>query len=144
MKYVPAFAIIVLTTLFFSCSKTDSTDDESNIEYVDTGAYGVNLLDTSITNFQGNEFSFSATIPKDEDLVIKLKKVSGGNWFISSGTEKNWALSSYDSSTESQTFSAINDEEICDLKMEILTGKYIIEYYENEDSSPTRIKEIEI
>jgi len=144
MKYFSAFVFLAFTLAFVSCNKSDSSTDETQIEYIDTGNYGVNLLDTNITDFQGNEFSFSAKIPKDGDLVVKLKKTSGGNWFIAAGTQTNWAVSNYDSSTETQTFTAISDEKTCDLKMEILPGTYIIEYYENEATTPTRVKQIEI
>lgn len=144
MKYFLSFIFLAFIIAVTSCTKSDSSTDGAQIEYIDTGNYGVNLLDTNITDFQGNEFSFSAKIPKDGDLVVKLKKTSGGNWFITAGTQTNWAVSNYDSSTETQTFTTITAEKTCDLKMEILPGKYIIEYYENEARTPTRVKVIDI
>lgn len=138
--------LILSSVLFtcFSCSKSDTTTNDTKITYADSTAYGANLLDTNVTKFKGNEFSFSATIPQNGKLTVKLKKTNGGNWFIAMGTENNWAISSYDSSTEVQVFTAISAEKTCDLKMEVIAGIYILEYYENDDSDPTRVKEIEI
>jgi len=144
MKHLPILALLFLASLLISCSKSDDSNGASEFVYADTADYGANLLDTNVTKYSGSEFSFSAKIPKEGKLTIKLKKTNGGNWFIAMGTEKNWAVSKYDSNTNTQVFTSISAEKTCDLQMEILAGIYIIEYYENDASSPTRIKEIEI
>lgn len=144
MKHFPSFVFLILTCVFISCSKSDTLTGESEFVYADSANYGPNLLDTSVTKFYGSDFSFSAKIPKDGKLTVKLKKLNTGNWFISAGTETNWTLSSYDSSTGTQTFTAISAEKTCDMKMEVHAGKYVIEYFEGDDSNPTRIKEFDI
>jgi len=144
MKHLPAIAFLILSSLIISCTPADTTTDISEFEYADSAEYGPNLLDTNMTKYYGSEFSFSAVIPTDGKLTVKLKKLTSGNWFISTGTETNWAVSSFDSSTGSQTFTAISAEKTCDMKMEVLSGKYEIEYYENESNDPTRVKQIEI
>ena len=144
MKHLPILALLILSSLIISCTKSDTSNEASEFKYADTANYGPNLLDTNVTQFKGSEFSFSAKIPKDGKLTVKLKKLTTGNWFISQGTETNWAVSNFDSSTGTQTFTAISAEKTCDMKMEVLSGKYEIEYYENESNGPTRVKQIEI
>lgn len=144
MKIPFILFLFVVAISFTRCSSNDVTDEQFLITYSDSGAYGENILDTSITSYVGNEFSFSANIPEKGDLTIRITKLGNGNWYIDDVSVKFWNVFTYDPITESQTFSSSAVSQTSDLEMEIRSGKYLFEFFENEDSDPTFTKVIEI
>ncbi|MFC2113611.1 hypothetical protein ACFLTA_10115 [Bacteroidota bacterium] len=115
--------------------------------YQKTSEYGHNVLyldrDTFYTS---EELSLAAELPAGTSLKVIMK---GGMWHYRAFPmgPKNWDISIYHSGTQSQEFSATSpgDSSDVNIKFTVETGsqsKFIIEYYENGTSSPTRIREI--
>lgn len=121
----------------------DSTDFEisgSLIDYPETGNYGPNILDLEKTEYDGENFSLAVNLGKGVTLKIKISALGSGGWFYSLGSVNNWTITTYDFSTNTQYFTAIESDRSCDLKMMFEQGTFRIDYYENNMSTPTRTK----
>ena len=139
MKTILTMALLGVTLFFSRCTTDDVTDDQLNIIYPDSGAFGINILDTS-NSFSGNyNFSFSAKIPEKGDLAVRITKFDKGNWYVDNVSVKYWTVSVYDPVSQSQTFSSSVVSNTCDLHLEFRAGKYLFEFFENEDANPTFI-----
>jgi hypothetical protein len=141
----------VFTLLVFSsfliltrCAPVAATEEELLMIYPDSAAFGINILDTTNVITKGSDFSFSAIIPEKGSLVVRLTKVSSGNWYVNPATVSYWAVSVYDPASQSQTFTSTTVSKTCDLHLEIQSGKYLLEYYENDDSNPTFTRSVDI
>ncbi len=112
------------------------------IKYPATGQYGANILDLNKTNYSDSTFSLAATLPKGTTLKIKITALSTGIWGFALGSSTNWAITTFDSVTNSQEFTALSSGTSCDLNMNFDTGSYKIDYFEKGSSIPDRTKTI--
>lgn len=117
---------------FMSCT-SDDDEVETDIDYPSIGEYGYNILDTTNASLSGSDFSFAATVSTDAFLEVVLTSTSNKRWVIVSGTEIDWVVESYDNGTGSQIFRAVPGDSICDLKLEMQTGTYQLDFYENDE-----------
>ena len=109
--------------------------------------YGVNVLyleeDTFYTS---DELSLAAELPAGASLKVILK---GGHWgyrFMPEGPI-NWDIDRYDELRQQQVFTATSPGQSSDVNIMFdeqpgSRRKFIIEYYENGDETPTRVREI--
>lgn len=140
----------------------DSTQYEFNnlIEYPEFSDYGENILYEDKSNFKTNfKYSLAANLPEGTKLKVILK---GGLWYyevLPSGP-KNWTVSQYNESTQSQIFTSSESGKECDLKIDfdipymyngdslnspdIQSDTITIDYYENSSEIPTKTKVIYI
>lgn len=130
--------------IFTRCAPKPATEEELLIIYPDSGYFGINILDTANILGRGNDFSFTANIPDKGSLVIRLTKVSSGNWYVDPASVSYWAISLYDPASQSQTFTSTSVSKTCDLHLEIQSGTYLLEYFENDDSDPSFTNNLEI
>lgn len=144
MKTILTLLLIGITLSFMQCTADDVADDQILITYPDSGNYGINILDTLATISGGNDFSLSAKIPENGDLTIRITKLDKGNWFIESSSVQYWNVFPYDAITQSQSFSSSVESKTSDLHLEFRSGKYLFEFFENEDSDPTFINIVDI
>ncbi len=113
------------------------------IGYPVNGLYGPNILDLNKASYTGTDFSLAATLPKGTTLKIRITALDGGIWGYALGSETNWSITTFDSGTNSQDFTAISSGTSCDLHMvNFNTGSYQIDYFEKGSSNPTRSKTI--
>ena len=117
------------------------------IEYPATGIYGDNILLKNKTEFVKRQNSLSAKIPRNGNLKLIIKSISGGYWYWSSGGSYpmlNWLVSIFNFDSNSQIFQSIESNSLCDLHIEFDKGEYIIEYYEFDATTPTMTKTITV
>lgn len=128
-----------------------------NIEYPEFSNYGENILFGNKSEFKSREtksYSLAAFVPVGAALKIVMK---GSGWFynVSPNGPVNWKVSDFDHNKKEQTFtfinsgepdlfSTVNPNEKSDLLIMLLAGTHTIEYYENNATVPTRIKEITV
>ena len=121
----------------------DSTSYQpnNNIEYPEFSNYGENILFEDKTSF-GSDLSLAAELPNGTSLKIVIK---GGSWgiMVMPNGPINWTISQYDSNLQQQVFVATESGKNCDLVFQwIGSGTRTIEYYENNATTPTRVKTI--
>ncbi|MGB0391087.1 MAG: hypothetical protein ACPGD5_05930 [Salibacteraceae bacterium] len=138
------YPVFLISIVCISCSPESTGTGTTEYSYVDTGNYGLNILDPAVYKYGGVDFSLSAKIPENGDLFVKITRISGSLWSVSNSTAKNWAVASLDRASSSQTFTVISADVTADCKMEIPNGTFRVDYYEGDVSSPTRTKEIEV
>lgn len=115
------------------------------IEYPENGAYGTNLLDRDLTDYQPGDHSLYAVLPGGTSLKVKIQ---GNNWaYPVSQDWTGWDKSSWNDADNSRTFTSKKTGEL-DLKILLQadsTGSVIkIFVHENEDIEPTWTKELTI
>jgi len=149
-------------------SQTKFKVTNSLITYPSQGVNGVNILALSDTIYSGGgglntTFSLAAQIPKSVSLKIKITSLSSSStstppldtgkidtitnhamWYYSVGSAINWSITLFDEKNYTQTFTAIESGQSCDLLMYFDKGSFLIEYYEMNSSSPTRKKKITV
>ena len=113
----------------------------TSVVYPVTGSYGNNILyfpDSVLTS--NINYSLAAQIPQGAQLMIIITSLSSGaTWYyIGSGT--NWKISGFSSNT--QTFTAIQSNASCDLEVFFNKGYYLVQYFENGSTTPTKFKTI--
>jgi len=118
----------------------------SIINYPATTKYGVNILSgdaDSLVVSISNEYSFAANVSKGGSLKIVMK---GGNWsyYVMPYPPINWDISIYDGTKQEQTFTVTESAKESNLKILFISGKPVIEYYENSSLVPTKTKHIVI
>lgn len=145
-KYVQLF--IDNTTFVFT----------KEIVYPELSAYGENILCTDKSQFKSmktKSYSLSAIVPVGAALKILMK---GQGWYygVSPNGPINWKVSDFDHGKNEQTFTFVNSGEPSDmfttinsgkqsdLRISLMPGNHTIEYYENNSTTPTRIKEITV
>lgn len=127
------------------------------IEYPEFSSYGENILFGDKSEFESEKtklYSLSANVPVGAALKIVMR---GDGWYynVSPNGPVNWKVSAFDhnkneqiftfvNSGEPDLFSTINSGEKSDLIIKLLAGNHTIEYYENNATGPTRIKEIKV
>ncbi len=125
----------------------DSTNFEftNYIEYPESGAHGLNILDRDKTEYPPGDYSMIAFLPEGTSLKVKI---IGPFWsFPAFQQNTGWSYSDWNSKEQSRIFSSIRTGEI-DFKI-ILDADSIhtnvdILVYENEETKPTWTKEITI
>lgn len=124
---------------------TDFEELDTVITYQENGVNGTNLLDIETIEIPSNTFvSLAAELPVDcMDLTIKISAANGtfcefGCWVYSVSSIVNWDIDIYDQSTDSQTFNSTDTN--LDLGMIFENGTFLIAYFENNSSTPTRTK----
>jgi hypothetical protein len=109
------------------------------IEYPEFSNYGENILFANKTSFSSG-LSMAAILPKGTSLKIVIR---GGAWgyMAMPNPPINWLANLYEN--ETQTFTAVESGTSCDLVfIWIGNGTRIIEYYENNATTPTKVKTI--
>jgi hypothetical protein len=115
------------------------------IEYPEFSDYGENILYIGKDSIDANKkYSMAANLPIGTSLKIIMK---GGLWFyqVLPQGPVNWNVSVYNDVEKSQIFTSVESGKKCDLIIEF-PHQYdiVIEYYENESTDPTRIKDLKI
>ena len=144
MKKTLTLLLIIIALGFVRCTADDVTDDELLITYPDSGAFGINILDTSNTITGGHDFSFTAKIPEKGGLTIRITRFDKGDWYVDNVSVQYWNVFAYDAVSQSQTFSSSAVSKTIDLHLEFRSGKYLFEFFENDDSDPTFINLVDI
>lgn len=133
-------------------SKTKFVVTQSLISYPETGINGDNILSLSKTTYNSkSDFSLAAQLAKGTSLKIKITSLSSDTsntvkayWFYALGSSINWSISDFDQTAFTQTFTAINSGQSCDLKMEFNGGTFLVEYFEMNSTVATRKKTITV
>ncbi len=115
--------------------------------YPKISEYGLNVLYLETDTFYtSEELSLAAELPEGTSLKVILK---GGLWFYRVLPEGpvNWDIARYDELSKEQVFTATGPGDKSDVKIMFDvppggTRTFTIEYYENGDETPTRIREI--
>ena len=152
MKTV-SLAKILLVVCLLSCDH----DENQPISYPETGFYGDNILLQEKTEFTKEQNSFQCKVPKGKSIAIKITgktavfttggdvpSIPSGIWYYDPGTVNNWAITNFDFSTFTQTFTSIDGGLTCDAKMRFDKGTFQIDYFENGSSAPTFTKTITV
>lgn len=111
--------------------------------YPGTGLYGTNFLNlvNNASLSSGTKYSFAAHVPAGSNLKIVVKGISG-LWYTGTNVQ-GWQVGSYDSQTNSQTFTALETGKNIDLELALsYTGSCTLEFYENNSPTPGTIKTI--
>ena len=118
------------------------------IDYPKTGLNGLNLLNTTDSIYTEWDFhSLVANRPNDcLSLKLVIEKISGncqyGCWFYSVSSVQNWNISSLDQTTQTQTFISTGLE--TDLSLGFEYGTYRLNFYINDEATPSRVKVIQV
>jgi hypothetical protein len=118
------------------------------IDYPETGLNGLNLLNTTDSIYTEWDFhSLVANRPNDcLSLKLVIEKISGncqyGCWFYSVSSVQNWNISSLDQTTQTQTFISTGLE--TDLSLGFEYGTYRLNFYINDEATPSRVKVIQV
>ena len=135
---------------------------QSLISYPETGINGNNILFLSKTTFNSDSaYSLAAELAKGTALKIKITSLSAdttttlpsdtsdvlmnvnkAGWYYSPSSGINWSISDFDLTNFAQTFTAIESDKSCDLRMYFDKGSFLIEYFEMNSTDPTREKTI--
>nr|MBP7498000.1 hypothetical protein [Bacteroidales bacterium] len=142
-------------------SKTKFPVTKGLITYPETGLNGENILFLSKNEYKGGEsftdvtYSLAALLTKGTSLKIKITaktiiKPDTGSmnnvkiWYYNADSKINWFVTTYDNKTNTQTFTTIEPDKSCDLKMYFEKGTFLIEYFEMNSNQPTRTKTITV
>jgi hypothetical protein len=144
---------------FISKTKFEITGD--NISYPENGLNGDNILSLSKTTYHGGldiYHSLAAQLADGTPLKIKITSLSSGKsstsladsinpvampvWYYSPETNTNWSISIFDNTNYTQTFTAVESNKSCDLRMSFEKGSFLLEYFEMGATLPTRRKTI--
>jgi hypothetical protein len=138
------------------------------IAYPASGIYGENILALSRTDYlsgQGNLCSLAAGLPENSALKIRITSLSDSDtiktvsadsteisgpattkaaWYYQSSSNHNWSISDFDMETFSQTFTAIESDQSCDLALFFDRGSFLVEYFEMNATEPSKEKTITV
>ena len=126
----------------------DSTDFEitqSLLNYPDSIDLGLNILHPNNINFVPmSDYSMTAvgTYGLKYKIVI-TNNTEGDLWFVY-GSNQNWDISSFDYSNNSRTFTCIDTELPCEIRIQFDPGEYTIDYYEKNGETPDWTKTITV
>lgn len=142
--------ILSVLGLFSSCVKDDV--GPASIEYPIEGNYGLNILDTTKTDFDAGSFgeylSLAADLSGGSEVKIQITHLDSVlhpslmTWAMNSAKIQNWNWTDYDSGLKTQIFTSLESGENCDLELWIFSGNYRIDYFEFGSDTITRSKEI--
>jgi len=122
---------------------TNYTPSYAAISYPQTGLYGANLLDKAQLNYFQSQItaSLAGVAKKCCSMKFRIVTVSGFGIGYMQGTGPNINITG---TTHNRTYSVINPEFPFDHTMSLSTGTYLIEYYENNMTTPRYSKTITI
>ena len=144
--YTTYYMLTSMLGVMLLVSSCDEDVVEASIEYPDTGFYGVNILAKEKTSYTTENSSFQAKIPEGQKLKVVVTSLTPtfptGVWGV--GSFNNWAVSTFDINTYTQIFQSIDGGLTSTLLIYFYTGSFKIDYYENDASSPTATKTIEV
>ena len=118
------------------------------IEYPEDGPNGKSILNTTDSIYNQYQYYGLMTTRPNDCVSLKLvieRQFFGcqyGCWFYSVNSVQSWNISSYDQSTNSQTFISTGLE--TDLEMGFEPGRYKASIYLNDSPTPQRIKEFRV
>ena len=142
--YCMLTCVLGVSLLFSSCDD----DEKASIEYPATGFYGENFLSKDKTSYTTEKGSLQAKIPAGQKLKVIITALDGaypnGLLYYAGGSGHNWAISDFDWSTNQQIYISIDAGLTCTLQMYFNVGRFQFDYYENDDTSPTATKTIEV
>lgn len=135
---------------------------QSLITYPETGLYGDNILSLTKTNYkvstngilsvnaqlsrgtalkiQITSLAYDTIYPVPTDTTVGTPVVLKGMWGYYLGSGSNWLITTFDMDKLTQTFTAIEPDKTCDLRINFEKGIYLIEYFEMNATVPTRKK----
>ena len=134
---IPSFEPLVRTF-------RENTDFEFTafIDYPDTGTHGTNLLVESVNQYETGTHSFLAVLPTGTSVRIRFS-ASSPNWsFPNPGGNSGWEWGDFDSSDNSRMFTSTR---IGAIELQMLlngTASGTLEIYENDEQTPSRVKQI--
>ena len=135
--------LLAVVLIASSCDEDDLT-----IQYPETGFYGDNFLEKQRTSYTTENGSLHAGIPKGKKLKVIVTGLTAtdisGLWYYAAGSGHNWAISHFDWTTHTQSFTSIDPGLTCELEMYFNEGTFQIDYYEDGSSTPTFTKTIEV
>ena len=123
------------------------------ITYPVSGDNGLNILNDTVKNIPKSSnsliYSMKAEMPKGTNLRIVIK--GDPIWSVSNNYSTltvNWNVSPYNTTTKSQEFTINESDKRNDLYLSFYTNSIYanisIEYYENNDQTPTRVKNMTV
>ena len=118
------------------------------IEYPENGPNGKSILNTTDSIYNQYQYYGLMTTRPNDCVSLKLvieRQFFGcqyGCWFYSVSSVQNWNISSYDQTTNSQTFISTGLE--TDLEMGFEPGWYTASIYLNDSPTPSRVKEFRV
>ncbi len=159
---VPGFGQFITNFI----SETSFEPTVSVINYPVSGLHGQNILALSKTNYvvgENNPCSLAAQLPKNSNLKIRITSLSDSDttfvssdkgdlseqitraaWYYQTSSNYNWFISDFDMETFSQTFTALEPDKSCDLKLYFDRGSFLIEYFEMNAAEPSKEKTITV
>lgn len=142
--------------------KTPFEITQSLIIYPETGLFGDNILSLTKTNYkvstngilsvnaqlsrgtslkiQITSLAFDTIYPVPTDTTAGTPVILKGMWGYYLGSGSNWLITTFDMDKLTQTFTAIEPDKTCDLRINFEKGIYLIEYFEMNATLPTRKK----
>ncbi|MCF8360614.1 MAG: hypothetical protein K9H26_17810 [Prolixibacteraceae bacterium] len=136
--------------ILFSC-----TNDEDEIMYPEMGLYGDNLLSFDSTEIFSNTpvnkndwvyYSLRAELPEGTSLKVIMKstyETGNGTWSYNLGSKTGWSIDAIKNDEMLLNTCYAYGPSVCDVKMSFYEhGSGSILIYENDDSTPTRVKNI--
>jgi len=131
-----------------SCKKTNSGPTKNpTVSYQINGNFGQNILDLDKTSYLTGKYSLEASLSDGATLKIKitaLSPVTGilGLWWYDSSLPINWNIGNLDLNSNSQILTSIETNKTCDVAILFPKGSFLIEYFEENATIPTRSKTI--
>ena len=114
---------------------------DNDIIYPEFSNYGTNALYNDKTDFD-TIVSLAADLPKGTSLKIVIKNGWLG-YEVLPDNPINWTCTQYDTNLEQYTFVVNESGKSCDIKIYFESSNtHIIEYYENNSTTPTKVKTI--
>jgi hypothetical protein len=138
---------ILLFTIIGLASCSKSPTGSSNIEYPKTGAYGLNLLDSTTFSYNSGNYTFKANVPKDQSLRVKISGTA--SWTYDIGKIGNWYYTDYNNAENSREFFT-NHNTVYEMEMNLYgipasnRDSLKIEIFENKSTVATRTKKIKV
>lgn len=139
----------------------------SVIGYPANGLHGHNILALSKTDYlagENNPCSLAALLPRNSALKIRVTSLSATDatksvsadttdvsgpvdraaWYYQMNSNINWSISDFDFENYRQTFTAIEPDKSCDLKLYFDRGSFLVEYFEMNATEPSKEKIIRV
>lgn len=129
---------------------TSYVADDEIISYPANGLFGQNVLYKPKLNLNRNtEYSLCANLKSYATVKIEIKRLSGDMlWFYTASNNINWSVSTFYSSTLSQTYTSIIPGNNTDLVIQFgngsTTSTFRISYYEMNRNTPVFTKVITV
>lgn len=145
MKKITLIIATIYSFIIISCVKTPISSTQ--IIYPNSGAYGINLLDSTTINYNSGNYTFKAIVPANQSLKVKLSGIA--SWSYDIGKIGNWYYTDYNSIENSRIFYS-NHNSVYEMEINVYyppnsnRDSLKIEVFENISNTPTRVKNIKI